>query len=300
MPGTFRIFRVAGIEVSLHWAWLVVALFEIQSRKGSYSSPLWNALEYGALFVIVTLHEFGHALACRSVGGVADRIVLWPLGGVAFVRPPQRPGAVLWSIAAGPLVNVVLVPALFGLLFWARTQGLRTSSPDLYGLLRATNFVNLGLLIFNLLPIYPLDGGQILRALLWWPLGRANSLMAASVLGILGLAGLAALGVLSGSLWTWLIVLYAAGRCVAGFKEARALREIAAAPRREGFACPACRAAPPALALWQCERCGTGFDTFEAGAACPRCGTTFEVTSCPDCGERRPIGDWAPAPPATA
>ena len=57
-------------------------------------------------------HEFGHALACRQVGGSANQIILWPLGGVAYVNPPQRPGATLWSIAAGPLVNVALLPVL--------------------------------------------------------------------------------------------------------------------------------------------------------------------------------------------
>ena len=83
-------------------------------------------LEYLALFVIVLLHEFGHALACRQVGGQADQIVLWPLGGVAYVAPPPRPGATLWSIAAGPLVNVVLVPVLTILWFWApRLVGAR-------------------------------------------------------------------------------------------------------------------------------------------------------------------------------
>src|SRR5438477_7968109 len=74
--------------------------------------PVWGVLEYLSLFVIVLIHEFGHALACRQVGGVANRIVLWPLGGVAFVNPPRRPGAYLWSIAAGPLVNVALIPIL--------------------------------------------------------------------------------------------------------------------------------------------------------------------------------------------
>ena len=62
--------------------------------------------------LIVLIHEFGHQLACRSVGGQTHDIVLWPLGGVAYVSPPQRPGAQLWSIAAGPLVNVILFPIL--------------------------------------------------------------------------------------------------------------------------------------------------------------------------------------------
>src|SRR5712691_9926381 len=106
--GSFRLFRFAGIDVFLHWSWFAVALVELQWRAKMYSSPTWNVLEYLTLFAIVTMHEFGHALACRSVGGMANQIVLWPLGGVAYVAPPQRPGAMLWSIAAGPLVNVVL------------------------------------------------------------------------------------------------------------------------------------------------------------------------------------------------
>ena len=67
-------------------------------------------LECLALFLIVLMHEFGHQLACRQVGGQTHDIMLWPLGGVAYVSPPQRPGAQLWSIAAGPLVNVALFP----------------------------------------------------------------------------------------------------------------------------------------------------------------------------------------------
>src|SRR5271165_6715876 len=121
--GSVHLFRFAGIDVFLHWSWFLVAAYEIQSRKGSYSSVTWNVLEYLALFLIVLLHEFGHALACRQVGGKADRIVLWPLGGVAYVDPPPRPGATLWSIAAGPLVNVALLPVLFLLVAQSRSQG---------------------------------------------------------------------------------------------------------------------------------------------------------------------------------
>jgi Zn-dependent protease len=76
--------------------------------------PSWSIAEYLGLFLIVLTHEFGHAMACRQVGGTANRIMLWPLGGVAYVDPPQRPGAMLWSIAAGPLVNVALIPVFYG------------------------------------------------------------------------------------------------------------------------------------------------------------------------------------------
>src|SRR6204780_4229627 len=153
--GSIHLFRFAGVDLFLHWSWFLVAVYEIQSRAGRYSSITWNVLEYLALFLIVMIHEFGHALACRSVGGTANQIVLWPLGGVAYVDPPPRPGATLWSISAGPLVNVVLIPILFVLVIVGRSLGWAESMPDLYQLVRAISFINLGLLVFNILPIYP-------------------------------------------------------------------------------------------------------------------------------------------------
>src|SRR3990170_5114719 len=98
--GSIRLFQLWGIDVYLHWSWFIVAFYSISTRLPNYVSPLWAALEYLALFLIVLMHEFGHALACRQVGGTADQIVLWPLGGVAYVAPPARPGANLWSIVA--------------------------------------------------------------------------------------------------------------------------------------------------------------------------------------------------------
>src|SRR2546429_3623820 len=124
MKGAFPIFCLAGIRVYLHFTWFIVAALEVVRFAGRYRNPIWAAFEYLALFAIVLLHEFGHAFACRQTGGIADRIVLWPLGGIAFVDPPRRPGAVLWSIAAGPLVNVVLFPVLSMLLLLIRARGL--------------------------------------------------------------------------------------------------------------------------------------------------------------------------------
>src|SRR5213592_3103353 len=173
--GSIHLFRIAGVDVFLHWSWFLVAAFEISGRTRTYSSLSWNILEYLALFSIVLLHEYGHALACRQVGGRANQIVLWPLGGVAYVDPPPRPGATLWSIAAGPLVNLVLAPVLTVLLLVARQAEMAEALPNFYLFLRAICFINFALLIFNLLPIYPLDGGQILHSLLWFIFGRARS-----------------------------------------------------------------------------------------------------------------------------
>jgi Zn-dependent protease len=289
--GAIRLFRFAGIDVFLHWSWFVVALYEVQ-RANEYRSPVWNVAEYVALFAIVTLHEFGHSLACRQVGGNAERIVLWPLGGVAYVDPPQRPGATLWSIAAGPLVNVALVPVLFGLILVGNSAGLAETSPDAAAWLRAVARINFGLLVFNLLPVYPLDGGQILRSLLWFVMGRARSLTAASVIGFVGVLGLVGLALLVGSPWLGILAAFVAMNCWQGFQHSRALSRLASLPRRPGYRCPSCGSAPLLGALWGCGGCGASFDAFETGARCPSCGAAFGETRCADCGRSSAIGEW--------
>ena len=219
--GSIHLFRIAGVDVFLHWSWFVVAAIEIQTRQGRYTSIAWNVLEYLALFSIVLLHEFGHALACRQVGGTANLITLWPLGGVAYVDPPQRPGATLWSIAAGPLVNVVLLPVFIALVIVSRSMGWAHAMPDLYQLIRAIMWIDVSLLGFNILPIYPLDGGQILRSLLWFVLGRARSLMVATTLGLVGIVGFIVLALWVRSIWFGAMAAFMLMNCWGGLKHAR-------------------------------------------------------------------------------
>jgi len=234
--GSIRLFRAAGINVFLHWSWFIVAAFELQQRKGFYATPAWNAFEYLSLFLIVLLHEFGHALACRQVGGTANQIVLWPLGGVAYVSPPPRPGAVLWSIAAGPLVNVALVPTLFGVAQVCRAAGLWDAMPDAVRFLHTVTIINIALLVFNILPIYPLDGGQILQALLWFPLGRARSLKVTTIIGFVGVAGLVGLAVLARSVWIGILAAFILMNCWRGLQQARLLALAERMEREDGAA----------------------------------------------------------------
>ena len=290
--GSIHLFRFAGVDVFLHWSWFLVAAYEIQLRKGSYSSITWNVLEYLGLFLIVMLHEFGHSLACRQVGGRADRIVLWPLGGVAYVDPPPRPGATLWSIAAGPLVNVVLLPILGYAAVLGHLQLWTDTGPNFYQFLPSIFWINFGLLLFNILPIYPLDGGQILRSLLWFVLGRARSLMVATILGLIGIAGFIGLALWRGSVWYGALALFMLMNCWGGLQHARALLRFAKLPRRQGFACPSCKTAPPLGEYWKCGHCGQPFDTFQTGSVCPHCGTQFALTRCLDCGQQHPINEW--------
>jgi Zn-dependent protease len=297
--GALKLVHVLGIDVYVHWTWLLLAMFEMQSSKdGRYENPVWPAIEYLSVFGIVLLHEFGHALACRQVGGVANRIMLWPLGGVAYVAPPPRPGAWLWSIAAGPLVNVLLVPVTLGLLALAIGSGWDQQAPDLYTYLMYLAIINGALLVFNMLPIYPLDGGQILHSLLWFVIGRARSLMVASGIGLVGGAALVALAVWTQNIWLGVMAAFIGLRCFSGFQQARALAAMLAQSRHAGLACPSCGQSPLQGPHWTCGRCREEFDLFDAQGMCPGCGGQALDTECFACHRRHLLVDWPLAAPS--
>lgn len=290
LPGAIRLFRFSGIDVFLHWSWAIVAMIEFQSRTGHYELRIWNAIEYVSLFAIVLIHEFGHALACRSVGGRADHILLWPLGGIAYVDPPRRPGAVLWSIAAGPLVNVALIPVTFGALIFAEMNYPGPS--DLNRYLDTVTYINLALLIFNMLPIYPLDGGQIVQSILWFFVGFARSLMIASSLGLVAAAGVILFALYMQDIWLGILAVFGISQSYRGLMHARYQAKLFKLPRSERLACPSCKEPAPKGMMWRCS-CGQSFDVFASGGQCPNCMTTISVAPCPFCGKAsRPV-EWA-------
>ena len=290
--GSFRLFQFSGIEVFLHWSWFVVGAIEVNSRSAEYSSFTWNVLEYLSLFLIVLLHEFGHSLACRQVGGKASQIYLWPLGGVAFVSPPPRPGATLWSIAAGPLVNVALMPILLAGCWAMASAGWEQSHPDPFNWITSVLYINGALLAFNILPVYPLDGGQILRSLLWFFLGRSRSLLVATAIGFLGGLGLLAMAVKLNSMWMAIMSGFLLWHCWKAFRQAQVLSRIDSAPRRQGLHCPACQASPPIGEFWVCGNCHRYFDTFGTGAVCSGCSASFSQTMCLYCAQASPMANW--------
>jgi Zn-dependent protease len=251
--GCLRLFKIAGITVFLHWSWFLVAFLELKLRRDKYDSLAWNAAEYLTLFGIVLLHEFGHALACRQVGGTAERIVLWPLGGVAFVNPPPRPGALLWSIVAGPLVNVVLLPLTIGLCIFLPVvfPALAHSHLDTY--CQTVAVINVALLVLNLLPIYPLDGGQILYALLWYVLGRARGLTVASVVGLFGAAGVLLLALSRQNVWFAVVAAFLGLQAINGLGYARALAWLDPAVEHAGRAVAAMERGAFAEAVAECD-----------------------------------------------
>jgi Zn-dependent protease len=198
--------RYFGIRVRIHlfFAVFVVArwlsaLLE-SSREGSYDL-LWYALgEAGILFFSVLLHEFGHCFAARAVGGDADEILMWPLGGLAMVSAPNTWRAQLVVTAWGPMVNVIICLITAGVLV---SQGfvppLNPLSPLSLGydwLFWTTVVFKLNwiLLLFNLAPAFPMDGGRILRSILWKRLGFGRATLhtvqvakvCAIVMGLIG------------------------------------------------------------------------------------------------------------------
>lgn len=299
--GSFRLLRVAGIDVFLHWSWFFFALLRLQPTDSGdasefvhYQAQYWYALEYVALFVFVLLHEFGHVLACRSVGGVANCIVLWPLGGIALIDPPARPSAQLWSIVAGPLVNVILLAPTMGFWLACRAAGFQETAPDLYQFAVALTWCNGYLLLFNILPIYPLDGGRALQALLWFFMSRARSMLVAAVIGFLTALGVVAVAIVLRSLVWGIMAGFAGLFCLVGIAGARGLLRALAAPRRSEEACPGCAISPPKGNFWVCTRCLTPLDVFETGGVCPTCSTLQTTILCHTCGRAWPYPEWHP------
>ncbi len=199
MRWSIKIARIAGTEVRIHitfllfLAWIGFSYYQM----GGAAQAIPGVLFILALFGCVLLHEFGHALAARAFGIPTPDITLLPIGGVARLqRMPDKPWQELIVALAGPLVNVVIAAVL--ILFLGHPASLenleRVEHPGL-GMLAKLVSVNVMLVLFNLIPAFPMDGGRVLRALLAMalPYGRATQIAAwigqalAFVFGFIGL-----------------------------------------------------------------------------------------------------------------
>lgn len=201
--GSLRIGSLFGIEIRLHVLFLIFVGFRLVA--GGVDNFAWTALFLIALFGVILLHELGHCFGARWVGGDAPLILLWPLGGLAYARAAQRPWPQFVTVAAGPAVNVILcIIAGAALIIDAGTwQAVWFNPLNAGGVYSATPWVpyvrafyhlNLFLLAFNLLPIFPLDGGQLFRVLLWKFIGLYRATILACQVGIGGAIFLGVVG----------------------------------------------------------------------------------------------------------
>lgn len=213
MDWGFPLYRLADIRVRVHLFFIVYIAAEL-IRAALQGQMLFTTLILGTLFTIVLLHEYGHCIACRWVGGEADQILLWPLGGLASCRPPHDWKSDLITTIGGPAVNVLLVPILGGAVYafvgnWHAIvfdpfhpyaqgwQWVAGESIFVRGLWTA-HYVNLLLLTFNaVIPMYPMDGGRIAQAIIWSRVGYRKSMEIAVNTGLVAAVCLGVVGIVS-------------------------------------------------------------------------------------------------------
>ncbi|MBC8352694.1 MAG: site-2 protease family protein [Planctomycetes bacterium] len=164
----WKLGTLSGIGVYLHWSFWLLPAWILLSAGGGLTGAIGSVLFVFAIFGCVVLHEMGHALMARHYGIGTRDITLYPIGGVASLeRMPRRPSQELAIAVAGPAVNVAIAGVLFAVLL-ATGIGAQGATLSLVGESFLLNLlvVNIGLVVFNMLPAFPMDGGRVLRAVL--------------------------------------------------------------------------------------------------------------------------------------
>lgn len=180
--------KVAGIDVRIHWSfWLIVLLYSFMAASsGGLAAAAATAVTLLLVFACVLAHEFGHAFAARAFGIATLDITLLPIGGVARLASlPEKPVHELLIAVAGPAVNVVIALALIML---APMKSILMLSPNPVYLsagqmMENLLFANVGLVLFNMLPAFPMDGGRVLRSLLAMRIGNLRATKIAARVG---------------------------------------------------------------------------------------------------------------------
>ena len=201
MRSSLKVASIFGIEVRIHLTFLLflVWIWFSYYQVAGFAGAVQGVLFILALFACVLLHEFGHAFAARGFGIETPDITLLPIGGVARLsRIPDKPWQELVVAIAGPLVNVVIAGVLIFVIHTSTTlEQIEYLENPRVELLAKLASVNVMLVLFNLIPAFPMDGGRVLRALLAMamPYARATQIAAwigqglAVVFGIFGIFG---------------------------------------------------------------------------------------------------------------
>ncbi len=200
---SINLFRVFGIQLALHVSFLLFLAYEGWEgwREGGWEGLVGSLALIVLFFVCVVMHELGHSLTARRFGVKVPRILLMPIGGMAeFDHIPQQPRAEFLITAAGPLVNFVIAALLYALFGVPKGwPALNTEFPDTWlGLAQVLLSWNVTMGCFNLLPVFPMDGGRIFRAGLATRMNYVRATYWASLVGkALALGG----GVVAAYFW---------------------------------------------------------------------------------------------------
>jgi Zn-dependent protease/CBS domain-containing protein len=174
-----RLGKVFGIEIGLHYSWFLIALLIVASLYSQFhqSHPQWGdgvilttAVATGVLFFVsLLLHELAHSVFARSHGIPVREITLFALGGVSQLEKEPASASIEFRMAfAGPLTSAAIGGVCIGARLLAGKAG------PVYEMLSWLGYINLALAAFNMIPGYPLDGGRMLRAFLWWKSGQMD------------------------------------------------------------------------------------------------------------------------------
>src|SRR5271170_4388276 len=237
LTGSVPLFTVFGIRVRMHASMILFIGLELLLSQTTYGLGVKNAVTAMIiLYFSVLLHEFGHCFGARYVGGDADEILMWPLGGLAFANPPKRPWPSFFTTAAGPAVNLLLcllTGAAIALLnhsasaipwFPVRHQLQWYVHYDATYYLWWIFVVNYALLVFNLLLLfYPFDGGRMVQELLWVKIGYYRSMLIATAIGMPAAIVVAGVGVAT---WSLMLILLGAFGFHACYRQRQMLREM--------------------------------------------------------------------------
>jgi Zn-dependent protease len=236
MKWSWQLARVQGTDVKIHLtfllllAWIGLGGLSAAGIAGAMISMLFIVLLFGC----VLLHEFGHVLAARAFGIRTPDITLYPIGGVARLeRMPEKPHQELIVALAGPAVNVVIAALLFLLLGAGATLGGATALDDPgAALLSRLAAVNVILVVFNLIPAFPMDGGRVLRALLGLRTSFLEATRQAVKVGRFVAIGLGLLGLLYNPflLFIAIFVYFGAGQELAALEMRERARSFSESP----------------------------------------------------------------------
>lgn len=215
MGSSLRLGRFFGIDVLVHWTFALLFVYVIGVVVAN-DQPLTDAIGASlivlATFACVVFHEYGHALTARRYGVPTRDITLYPIGGVARLeRMPERPSEELAVAIAGPLVNVVIAGLIFaglavtGVGLALPTAGLLDPSAPFWSTLL---WINVALVVFNLIPAFPMDGGRVLRALLATQMPYVRATRIAATVGQVLAFGFAVWGLMGGGIFLLVIAFF--------------------------------------------------------------------------------------------
>ncbi len=179
MQAQIKLGRIFGIEIGLHYSWLIIALLITFSLAGQFyatnlewgAGVIWASAIVTALlfFTTIVLHELSHALVAKARGLPVRSITLFALGGLALIEKEAHDAKTeFWMGIVGPITSFLIGLVCLGLSWGLGWRPEAVPQTPLMAILMWLGVINIGLALFNIIPGFPLDGGRVLRAIVWW------------------------------------------------------------------------------------------------------------------------------------